>query len=219
MSKITTCRVLTAKELQSYRQWLSELDEEAREAGGNLNHCDDELWMTFNPRTPIGNQIYRSFSNEELLDLVISTMGRQGHKPNFNNIYIVYRSYLQLRFGELNNAKEAARMRVKQLEERKKWPPDWHTRVSTEPLLRKLEKKGKTVSDEMVDLLNQLCQEARETGLPPYISISLRNKLEKLMDHKSALECMGIPVLSNAALSRMIRYWKEEREKCKSEKA
>ena len=85
--------------------------------------------------------------------------------------------------------------------------------MSVEPLLAKLGKKGKTVSPENLELLNRLCREARETGLPPHISISVRDRINKLMDCKSALELMGIPVLSNAGLNRMIRYWKEERVK------
>ena len=202
---------LTEKVLLGYREWLMDLGQEAEESG-NFNTCDEEVWEQFDPASDTGRQVYQSFSDEELLDLLIATMDRQGHKPRYDRIYTIYRRYIQTRFGGLNNAKDRARIRMKQQEEEAKWPPDWHTRVSVAPLLTKLEKKGKAPTGEELGLLESLCKEARETGMPPYISISIRDRLNKLMDYKSVLETMGIPCLSNTSLKRMIRYWKEHRQ-------
>lgn len=207
MENVNIKEKLTKKELLGYRQWLSELEEE-----GELDSCDSEVWECFDPQTAVGAQVYQSFTDEELLNLLITTMGQQGRKPRFDRIHVIYRRYLHQRFGGLNNAKECARVRIKQLEEQKRWPPDWHTRVSTGPLLARLEKKGRAVSGEDLELLERLCREARETTLPPYISISIRDRLNKLMDSKSALELMGIPVLNQAGLKRMVRYWNEGRK-------
>lgn len=207
MENVSIKEKLSEKELLGYRQWLCELEEE-----GELDSCDSDVWECFDPQSAVGAQVYRSFSDEELLDRLIATMGHQGRKPHFDRIHIIYRRYLRLRFGELNNAKESARARLKQIEEQKRWPPDWHTRVSTGPLLAKLEQKGRAVSSEDMELLERLCREARETALPPHISITVRDRLNKLMDSKSALELMGIPMLSQTGLKRMTRYWNEGRK-------
>lgn len=210
MSVAPQIHKLTEKELLGYREWLMELSQEAEEHG-DFNTCDEEVWEQFDPDSDAGSQVYQSFSDEELLDILIDTMDRQGHKPRYDRIHTIYRRYIQARFGGLNNAKDRARIRMKQREEEVRWPPDWHTHVSVTPLLRKLEQKGKKPTREEVDLLERVCREARETGLPPYISISTRDRLNKLMDYKSALEIMGIPCLSQTSLKRMVRYWTGQR--------
>lgn len=202
---------LSEKEHQSYRQWIQELEEE-----GGPDFCDSQVWDCFDPETAAGHRVYSSFTDEELLDRLIDTVDHHGKKPRFDRVHVIYRRYLQLRFKGLNNAKECARVRMKQLEERRRWPADWHTRVSPVPLLEKLEQKGHLVSAEDRELLEMLCSQARETAMPPYISISVRDRLKKLMDSKSALEMMGIPVLSQTGLKRMTSYWNEERQKVES---
>jgi len=212
MSIVSKFHKLTERELLGYREWLMDLSREAEESG-DFNTCDEEVWEQFDPAFDTGMQVYQSFSDAELLDFLIATMDRQGHKPRYDRIFTIYRRYIQTRFGGLNNAKDRARIRMKQQEEEVKWPPDWHTRVSAAPLLAKLEKKGKNPSEEEWLLLESLCKEAQETGMPPYISISVRDRLNKLMDYKSALETMGIPCLSNTSLKRMARYWQSHRQK------
>lgn len=199
---------LSEKEHQSYCQWIRELEEE-----GGPDFCDGQVWDCFDPTTADGHRVYSSFTDEELLDRLIETVDRPGKSPRFDRIHVIYRRYLQLRFRGLNNAKECARTRMKQQEEYRRWPADWHTRVSPVPLLEKLEQKGRTVSDEDRALLEEICRQARETAMPPHISISVRDRLKKLMDSKSALELMGIPVLSQTGLKRMTNYWNEERQK------
>lgn len=49
-------KMLTPKEIRGYRQWLAELDEEARAADGNFNTCDAEVWECFDAQSDIGKQ-------------------------------------------------------------------------------------------------------------------------------------------------------------------
>ena len=62
-------QALTARELAGYRQWLAELDQEAREEGGDPSLRDPELRRYFDPHTPCGRQVYESYTDGELLDL------------------------------------------------------------------------------------------------------------------------------------------------------
>ena len=78
--------ILTEKELKSYRAWLEELDEKAHQPGEDLTICSKDAWAVFNPEQLPGKQIYNSFLDGELLDVVICTMNHQGHRPDFNNI-------------------------------------------------------------------------------------------------------------------------------------
>ena len=74
-------RKLTKRQLEGYRQWIAELDEESRKLGGGSESCDSELYRYFAPDQVVGRQVYESFSDEELLDIMIRTMHHQGHKP------------------------------------------------------------------------------------------------------------------------------------------
>ena len=135
---------LTAKELAGYRQWLAELDQEAREEGGDPARRDPELARYFDPRTPCGQQVYESYTDGELLDILIRTMERPGHSPRYEEVYCFYLDYIRLRFQGLNNAKELARGRLKRQELRKRWPPDWHERVTAEPVVEQLRRRGRS---------------------------------------------------------------------------
>lgn len=82
--KIKGQQKLAEKELAGYRQWITELEEEARQTGGDLTLCDGEVWQYFDPGKPLGYQIYRSYSDEELLDILIKTMNHQGRTPDYS---------------------------------------------------------------------------------------------------------------------------------------
>lgn len=208
----TPRRQLTERELDGYRQWIAELEEEAR-AEGSMGTCDPEVWEQFCPGSETGRQIYASFSDEELLDLLIRTMDRPGHKPRVEEIHCIYRAYLSLRFGGLHIAKERARARRKQLREREKWPWDWPERVSPQPLLEKLARRGRAANPEDRRLLEKLCKEARERGEPPKLTPDERRRLDRLGGCRTALELMGIPALTRAGARNMRLYWKEQRER------
>lgn len=202
---------LSEKQLSGYRQWLAELDAEAQEPGGDLRVCDREIWEYFDPKGEIGRQVYESYTDEELLDRLIETMRHPGRSPRYEQLYCVYKAYLKLRFNGLHNAKDKARARMKRLEDQEKWPPDWHERVSVQPLVDDLTRRGRELTGDELLLLERLCQEARKTGLPPHISLSIRKRLEPICPPAQALERMGIPILSKTALKHMSRYWSAER--------
>ena len=204
-------KTLSKKELTEYRRWIAELEEEAREQGGNMQTCDPEVWAQFEPHSDPGRQIYASFTDEELLDLLIRTMDRPGHSPRVEEIHVIYREYLRLRFRGLNTAKSLAKTRRKQLEEERRWPWDWPDRVSPRPLLDRLAQRGQAAGPEDLALLERLCAEARAARLPPALSETERDQLNRLCICKTALELMGIPVLNKAGLRHMVRYWEKER--------
>lgn len=211
MEKKTEIKRLSKRELEGYREWLAELNEEAHMPGGDLSKCDKDLHKYFDTQGYIGRQVYESFSDDELLDIMIPVLQVSGAQAQQAKLYCIYKAYILKRFHKYTEAKDKARARMKLLADQRRWPPDWHTRVSAEPLLEKLRQKGKKVTPEDMALLERLCAEARDTGKPPYISLSIRKRLDKLYNQKLALELMGIPVLSQTALKHMQRYWDQGR--------
>lgn len=94
----------------------------------------------------------------------------------------------------------------------KKWPADWPERVSVQPVVEYLERKGKPpLTDEQLLVLNIICDEARRTNMPPYISISLRDRIKKIGNPLYILELMGIPTIKCGELKRQRREWVAER--------
>lgn len=209
------CPVLTARELDGYRQWLKELDEEAREEGGCLQSCDRELWPYFSPKAPCGKQVYESYTDEELLDILIRTMHRPGHSPRYEEVYCVYLVYIKLRFQGLQQAKALARRRLKRLELRRRWPPDWPARVSSAPVEAQLLRRGFQEDSPEIALVRSLCVSCRLEGLPPALTADTRQKIEELGcgDAAHVLQRMGIPALNQRAMKDLCRYWQSEREK------
>ena len=201
--------ILLEKELNSYRQWAAELQEEAREPGGSCN-CDSEVWEYFNPAFPCGKQIYESFTDEELLDMLLPTMEYPGHTPRFQEIHEIYRRYLARRFGDLSRAKDLARIRYKRRRDEQRWPWDWPERVSAEPALNYCRQRGLCLSQEEQTLLKHICQVARSTRMPPALSQSQVRYLQRLGGVRQIFELMGIPRLERGALKYMRSYWRRQ---------
>ena len=200
---------LSEKELKGYRRWAAQLQEESREPGGSCS-CDPEVWEFFDPAFSTGKQIYESFTDEELLDVMIATMNRPGHTPQFQEIHELYRRYLSRRFGDLARAKRAARIRYKQLRDESRWPWDWPDRVSPEPVLDRCRKRGISLSDKETALLEQLCRAARYTRMPPVLSSEEARCLQRLGGARRTVELMGIPQLERSALRHMRSYWQQQ---------
>lgn len=96
----------------------------------------------------------------------------------------------------------------------KKWPADWPEKVSVQPVMDYLVRKGKPpLSDEQLFVLNLICDEAKRTNMPPYISISLRDRIKKIGKPTYILELMGIPTIKCGELQRQRRVWAAERAK------
>lgn len=198
---------LSAEKLAGYRLWLAQLDEEAREPGGDLCVCDGDVWEIFNPRSAVGRQVYESFSDDELLDVMIRTMDHPGHKPRYEEIYLIYKEYIFLRFDGLHNAKAAARRRMKCLDEQKRWPPDWSEHVCAEAQLSWMESRGMCVSAENREFLLEICEQIRRTGQLPEITAEVRGSLDRMGGCKQVLERMGIPCLNKQAKKHLQHYW------------
>ena len=200
---------LSEKELMGYRQWAAELQEEAREPGGSCS-CDSEVWEYFNPAFPCGKQIYESFTDEELLDILLPTMECPGHTPQFQEIHEIYRRYLARRFGDLSRAKELARIRYKRRRDEQRGPWDWPERVSAEPALNYCRQRGLSLSREELALLKHICQVARYTRMPPALSQAQIRCLQRLGGVRQTFELMGIPRLERGALKYMRFYWQKQ---------
>lgn len=206
---------LTEKELAGYRQWLAELAEEALGPGGDPTTCDEEIYQYFSLRTSCGKQVYDSYSDEELLDVLVQMMDHHGHKVNGHDIYCVYKDYLRKRFGTMPDAISKARRRLKLRKDQERWPPDWPERVSLQALLDAPRNRMRSPSQEDLAFLNKLCEAARRTGYPPNLTADDRRRLNhmKLGGCKFILETMGIPCLERIARKHMMRYWHIERKK------
>lgn len=200
---------LSEKELNSYRQWAAELQEEARSGGGGY-HCDAEVWEYFNPASPRGRQIYKSYTDEELLDVVTATMDHPGHTPQFQEIHEIYRRYLSRRFGGLSGAKAAARRRYKRRRDELRWSWDWPERVSVEPVLERFRQRGLQISKAERAILERLCQTAKDTRMPPELSPDAIRCLQRLGNVRKTLEQMGIPRLERGAMKHMRAYWQRQ---------
>lgn len=202
---------LPPKELARYRQWLTELNEEAHKPGGNLKSCEPWIESYFDPRLPIGGEIYHSFSNDELLEIMIREMDHYGHKPDWDNFYCIYKLYLRRRFGSLPKARAKALKRLKFRKNAERWPPDWPERVSVEPLLEWSNKRQRPFTEEEIALFRRLADTARETGLPPEMTREELAILDQFGNRKIVLNKMGIPYLPWPEMREMLRYWKAMR--------
>ena len=204
---------LTSQEITHYRRQLEELDRKAHEPGGDPAKCRNDVWQFFTPPSLSGIQIYKSFSDEELLDIVVRTMDRPGHKPDFGSIYCVYFMYLKSRFGGPNEIKIQARKRLKQKKNERDWPVDWQERVSVEPALKQLERSKKSFCEEDFILLERLCRQAREQGIPISLDEADKRRLDRFGGSGKVLKMMGIPTFKGSELRRLQQYWEEERKK------
>ena len=79
--------------------------------------------------------------------------------------------------------------------------------ITLEELAERLNVSVATVRRDV----EELCGQARATGLPPELSAPARERLERLCRCKTALELMGIPALDKAGLRHMRQYWEAER--------
>ena len=204
---------LTSQEITHYRRQLEELDRKAHEPGGDPAKCRNDVWQFFTPPSLSGIQIYKSFSDEELLDIVVRTMDRPGHKPDFSSIYCIYAMYLKSRFGGPNEIKLRARKRLKQKKNERDWPVDWQERVSVEPALKQLERNRKSFSEEDFALLEKLCRQAKEQGIPIHLDEADKRRLERFGGSGKVMKMMGIPTFKGSELRQLQQYWETEKEK------
>lgn len=123
----------TNKTEQEVRRAKKQLAQQAAEAlrQGNPEMGSErgsELIHLFSTSEPSGKQIYKSFSDGELLDVLRARTKELGHIPAQKEVFWVYRSYLRMRFEKWPYALKQAGlstkagkggMTLKQMEERK----------------------------------------------------------------------------------------------------
>lgn len=207
---------LTERQLLEYRQWLKELDEEAHAPGGRLDEIDPALWSIFRPEGPIGKQIYRSYTDEELLEPLLRTMNHPGHKPRLDEVHIVWKEYLRLRFDTLGDACWKARSYRKRRMNEQAWPADWPERLTPERLLAYLGRRGYTVTEVDRQTVARYCLQLQRTKEPPAEG-QLPSGLIQLFGRagcqwRCGMQELNAPLLSKAALRHMRRYWAERRK-------
>lgn len=103
-------KVLTAQELAGCRSLIQRMDRYARENGANLTVCDAAVWEMLAPGSEIGAQVYESFTDWELLDILRSRHAQASRKKHAqqDEVHKVYAAYLCKRFGNWQNANETA---------------------------------------------------------------------------------------------------------------
>jgi len=204
---------LTRREISEAKRALAKRNERTMANGFEAELCDPNFRSYYHPKSETGRQIFRSYTGDELLDILIANMKDKGHSPDWEKLHHVYKLYLSYRFGDLAQAKAKARTRQKQQTQQTKWPPDWPERVSSEPFYNWLEERGRAYTEEDKAVVEGICTQARESGMPPELSSEPCIYLGKFGDIKKGLALMNIPPLNKAELRFMARYWKENREK------
>jgi hypothetical protein len=101
---------LAAEQLKTYRSLIAEEASHAYRSGDKnaVSWCDGNLWKEYSANSAIGRQIYASFTDKELLELLREIARRLGCKPTQKEVYCVYRSYLRKRFGNWPKALQRA---------------------------------------------------------------------------------------------------------------
>lgn len=89
---------LTAEELQRRRRLLARLAEEAERTGDQNLRPAANMGRMFELSTPEGRQVYESFPDAALLELLRAAAQKLGHSPAQKEIFWVYRGYLHARF-------------------------------------------------------------------------------------------------------------------------
>lgn len=104
-------RTLTFKEVQKSKAILRKLAEKAI-ASQNLDYGKDNknslIFKNFSTSSSMGQAIYLSFSDDELLDLLRLEAKRLGHSPAQKEVFWVYRFYIRNRFQKWPYALEKA---------------------------------------------------------------------------------------------------------------
>ena len=208
-------KILSPKELEGYRQWLAELSAEAGAPGGDLGHIDEALFPCFAPKRPVGRQVYRSFSDEELLEPVLRTMDHPGHKPRLDQVYCVYCWYLKERFGTVRDVCWKARARWKQRRDEVNWPADWPERVAPQELIAYCGGRNYAPTQAELQTLEEFCARIRRRRCPlpeDQAPAEFRQLLARAgCTWDRGMRLLGVPVLRKEALRHMKKYWAAQR--------
>lgn len=89
---------LDAVELARRRAWLGELAAACTDAADDRKTAPEEISAAFALAETGGVQVYESYTDEELLNVLRSAAIRLGHSPSQREVFWVYRGYIKQRF-------------------------------------------------------------------------------------------------------------------------
>jgi hypothetical protein len=108
-------KIMAEMSLISIKQLRADLVSDAQKAKDEPSFeqrpewVDPKLWSKYTGAG--GRRLYRSFSDEELLDIIRQEAALLGRVPAQREIFCVYRDYIRRRFGNWVNALRAAGLR------------------------------------------------------------------------------------------------------------
>ncbi len=91
-------RQLTQNEIKQKRLWLKEMASGCK-SGSSREKAPQSVKRSFDFSSPVGAQIYASFSDQELLDILHRCGKRLGYSPSQKEVFWIYRAYIRQRFG------------------------------------------------------------------------------------------------------------------------
>lgn len=103
--------MLSAERIKSDRALIRGLSLKPLAKGRTLREEERRLltlWRDFVPDEPAGKQLYESYTDEELTEILKEAFIRLGHAPAQSDIFYFYRTYIKHRFVTWNAALKAA---------------------------------------------------------------------------------------------------------------
>ena len=85
---------MTGREIAEAKKALAQRNELTRANGFEANECDPIIKNYYHPASDTGQQIYMSYTGDELLDILITYMQDHGHNPNWDRVHYIYKRYL-----------------------------------------------------------------------------------------------------------------------------
>ena len=191
-------------EIGAYRRQLVRLSPKEADTA--------KIMQIYNPGKEPGRSIYASFTDAELLEIVLLAIPAGQKAVCWERLNVVYTAYLEVRFGGRQKTAEKALAYQHYRELELLWPPDWPERVSPERLLQWGERRGTAITEEMREALLGICERAKKACEPPTLTKTEREKLRKLAaDSNIIFSKMNIPLLSKNELKYLKNYWRQQR--------
>lgn len=141
---------LTELQIERLKEKLHKLSIEKDDTDYKKDDRETNIWKYFSTSTFYGKQVYKSYSDEELVDILRERAKKLNHSPAQKEVFWIYREYIKLRF--------------------KKWP----YALKTAGLSRAAGKGGKTIEQNQCEqehlnaLLDEIYKKALELGKIPH---------------------------------------------------
>ncbi len=99
---------MESKDLEQMKAGLIEEVSRNADKKYGMDDRESEVWQNYAMSSPQGKCIYRSFSDEELLEYLRNTARELNHSPTQGEVFWVLRDYIKQRFGKWPYALRAA---------------------------------------------------------------------------------------------------------------